>query len=52
MASITGAFLYLVALITFFSYDGHHMLISALHQSFIGTAFGYDNRFFQTQLNA
>jgi flagellar biosynthetic protein FliR len=36
MASITGSLLYLVALITFFLIDGHHMLISALHQSFVG----------------
>lgn len=33
--SITGAFLYLVALIVFLLVNGHHMVLSALHQSFV-----------------
>lgn len=35
MTSITGSFLFLVALITFLLINGHHMLLSALHQSFV-----------------
>jgi len=34
--SITGAFLYLVALLTFFIVNGHHLLISALYHSYTG----------------
>jgi flagellar biosynthetic protein FliR len=35
-SSITGTFLFLIALIIFLIVDGHHMLLSALHQSFVG----------------
>jgi flagellar biosynthetic protein FliR len=34
-SSITGTFLFLVALIIFLIVDGHHMVLSAIHQSFV-----------------
>jgi len=36
MSSITGSLMYLIALITFLIVDGHHMVLSAIHQSFVG----------------
>lgn len=33
--SITGTFLFLIALIVFLLVDGHHMVLSAIHQSFV-----------------
>ncbi len=35
MTSITGTFLYFIALVVFLLVDGHHMVLSALHQSFV-----------------
>lgn len=35
MTSITGTFLYLIALVTFLLIDGHHMILAAIHQSFV-----------------
>jgi flagellar biosynthesis protein FliR len=34
MTSVTGAFLFLVAMIVFLIVDGHHMVLSAIYQSF------------------
>jgi flagellar biosynthesis protein FliR len=34
MTSVTGAFLFLVAMIIFLIVDGHHMVLSAIYQSF------------------
>jgi len=36
MTSITGTFIYLIALLTFLIVNGHHLVLSAIHQSFIG----------------
>lgn len=36
MTSITGTFMFMIALITFLLVDGHHMVLSAIHQSFVG----------------
>jgi len=35
MSSITGTFLFLIALIVFLMVDGHHLVLSAIHQSFV-----------------
>lgn len=35
MSSITGTFLFLIALVTFLIVDGHHLVLSAIHQSFV-----------------
>lgn len=35
MSSITGTFMYLIALIVFLMVDGHHLVLSAIHQSFV-----------------
>jgi flagellar biosynthetic protein FliR len=35
MSSITGTFLFLVALLIFIIVDGHHLVLSAIHQSFV-----------------
>ena len=34
-SSITGTLLYLVALVIFLIVDGHHLILSAIHQSFV-----------------
>lgn len=34
-SSITGSFMFLIALLIFLIVDGHHMVLSAIHQSFI-----------------
>jgi len=34
MSSITGTFMFMIALIVFLFVDGHHMVLSAIHQSF------------------
>jgi flagellar biosynthetic protein FliR len=35
MSSITGTFLFMIALIVFLMVDGHHLVLSAIHQSFV-----------------
>jgi len=35
MTSITGTFMFLIALVVFLLVDGHHMVFAALHQSFV-----------------
>lgn len=35
MTSITGSLMFLLALLIFLIVDGHHMLLSAIHQSFV-----------------
>ena len=35
MTSITGTFMFFIALVAFLIVDGHHMVLSAIHQSFI-----------------
>ena len=35
MTSITGTFMFLIVLVVFLIIDGHHLVLSALHQSFV-----------------
>jgi len=35
MTSITGTFMFMIALVVFLLVDGHHLLLSAIHQSFV-----------------
>jgi flagellar biosynthetic protein FliR len=35
MTSITGTFMFMIALVVFLMVDGHHLVLSAIHQSFV-----------------
>ena len=35
MTSITGTFMFMIALVVFLLVDGHHLVLSAIHQSFV-----------------